>query len=237
MEAASRSRRVPRVLSLGFALLLACIEFAGALGSWLPSQAAVLDAFCSAALVYALFASVFIVSGLIPVSGIKRLVAFGALHLVVIAAGAVLFSSWVVRWLIGQPINPNAARVLVENPMSAILHLNEDSRMLLGALGGVTFLFLYLCARVLSYANRAWSGGYIAPRALNAGVCVLIGGLSSWGVASASLSWSSYAALLSRGNSDEFASVYTCPRSAPVAVRRSNPRCACSDTVRAAVNR
>lgn len=218
MDAAPPPRILPRVLSLGFALLLALIEFGGVVGTWHPSQAALLDAFCSAALVYALFASVFISSGLVPARGVARLIAMTAFRAVVIAAGAVLFSSWVVRWLIGAPLNPRAARLLMENPLSALLHLNDENRIMLGALAGVTFVFLYVCVRMLNYAARAWSGGYLAPRALIAFASVLVVGLSTWGVASASLSWSSYAAVLARGNGSNVPTNYTCPRSPPVAV-------------------
>src|SRR5262245_60872450 len=102
---ASPPRKLPRALSIGFALLLALVEFAGVLGSWHPSPAVLLDGFFSAALVYALFASAFIFSGLVPARGPTRFLSLGAFHLIVMAAAAVLFSSWLVRWLIGQPIN------------------------------------------------------------------------------------------------------------------------------------
>ncbi len=211
-------RTLRRAVPIGFALLLALVEFSGVVGSWHLSHATLLDAFCSAALVYALFASAFIFSGLVPTRGMARFVSLAAFHLVVLAAATVLFSSWAVRWLIGQPLNQDAARVLAESPISAILQLNEGSRILLGALLGAMLLFLYLCARMLNYAGRAWSGGHVAPRAFSAAVCVLLGGLSSWGVASASLSWSSYASVVARGSDESAPSVYSCPRSEPVAI-------------------
>ncbi len=212
------SRSLGRALSIGFAFLLALIEFAGVVGSWHPSHAALLDAVCSSALVYALFASAFIFSGLIPTRGVGRFVSLVAFHTVVVASGAVLFSSWVVRWLIGQPLNVDALRVLMENPITSILHLNDGGQLFFGVLGGSMFLFLYVCARTLNFAARAWSGGYLTLRALSAAGCLLIGGLSSWEVANASLSWSSYAAVVSRDKLGEVPRDYACPRSEPVAV-------------------
>ena len=207
-----------RAVSLSFALLLALIEFSGVVGSLHPSHAAVRDAVCSAALVYALFASAFLFVGLIPARGIARFGALAALHLFVMAAGAVLFTSWLIRWLIGQPLTRDAASVLVETPISALLQLNEGSRILVGALAGAMLVFLYVCARMLNHAARAWSGGESSPRLAGAAACVLVGGLSSWGVASASLSWSSYASVIPHSDIDQGPSSYTCPRSPAVAI-------------------
>ena len=177
-----------------------------------------LDAFCSASLVYALFGSAFIFSGLLPARGTARLASLAVFHLVVMVAAVVLFSSWVVRWLLGQPLNHDAARVLAETPVVAILQLNESSRILLGALLGAMLVFLYLCARMLNHASRSWSVGHLTPRMLTAAGCVLVGGLSSWGIAGASLSWSSYASIVSRGGVSDVPSVYTCPRSQAAAI-------------------
>src|SRR5262245_24558588 len=135
-------------MSIGFAFVLGFIEFVGVLGSWNPSHAALLDAYWSSAFVYALFASVFIFAGLAPARGPVRWTVLGVLHLVVIAAAAVLFSSWVVRWMIGQPINPDAASVLAESPASAILHLSEGGRLVAGGFAAVMFLFVFACSRM-----------------------------------------------------------------------------------------
>jgi arylsulfatase A-like enzyme len=209
------SARFPHAVSLGFALLLGLAEFAGVVGSWHPSRAALLDAYYSSALVYALFASIFLVAGLAPARGMARFAVLGALNAIAIVAAAMLFSSWVVRWTIGQPINPDAALVLAESPVSAILHLSEGGRIVAAAFAVAMFLFVYACARMVIFSARAWSGGHLQLRAAGAAVCAGLVGLCSWSIANASLSWSSYAAMMSRPNADVPRS-YQCPRSKPV---------------------
>jgi arylsulfatase A-like enzyme len=209
------SVKLARIASLGFALLLGLIEFAGVVGSWHPSHATLVDAYYSSALVYALFASVFLLAGLAPGRGIGRFAMLGALNVIVIPAAAVLFSSWVTRWLIGQPINPDTARELAANPASAILHLSEGGRVVAGVFAGAMFLFVYACSRMVSVSERAWSRGHLQFRAAGAAACVTLFGFASWGVANASLSWSSYAAVVSRPN-EHVPATYQCPRSQPV---------------------
>ena len=206
-----------RAASLGFALLLGLIEFAGVVGGWHHSHAALVDAYYSSAFVYALFASTFIVAGLAPARGVGRFAMLSVLNAIVVIAAAVLFSSWVTRWMIGQPINPDAARVLARNPVSTILHLTEGGRVVAGVFAATLFLFVYACSRVVSFSSRAWSSGYLQLRAAGAAACVTLVGFSSWGIANASLSWSSYAAVVSRPNAD-VPPTYLCPRSQPVRI-------------------
>jgi len=211
------SIKLARVATLGFALLLGVFEFAGVVGSWHPPRAALVDAYYSSALVYALFASTFIFAGLAPERGVGRFALLGALNAIVIPAAAVLFSSWVTRWLIGQPVNPDTARELAANPASAILHLSEGGRVVAGLFAAAMFLFVYVCSHMVSVSSRAWSTGHLQLRAAGAAACVTLLGFSSWGIANASLSWSSYAAVVSRPNA-EFPPEYLCPRSEPVSV-------------------
>ena len=201
-----------RAVPIAFALVLALVEFAGVAGGWTPSAEQIRDAFFSSALVYALFATSFVLSGLVASRGAGRWLALAAFQLIVTALSAILFSSWVVRWLIGRPLSGDAAQLLVESATSSILQLGEnDPRLLLAFLVSL-LLFVYACTRMLHYSAKAWAGGNVTPRALTAGACVLVAGLSTWQVASAERTGSSYAVVIQTPAVAEAPIPYNCPR-------------------------
>jgi arylsulfatase A-like enzyme len=206
-----------RGLPFLFALLLATIEFAGVLGHLRASRGEIEDAFFSAALVYALYATVFMLSGFIPARGLWRGWYLLVFHVVLGAVGTVLFSSWMVRWVLGQPLSGDATHVLLESPAASIFHLREDEALFLSILFIGLAVFLYLCGRVLHSAARVWAGTQPSSRALSGGMLALGAALLSWRIASAGLSWSSFASVLSaQGAVDPAPPTYSCELAPPV---------------------
>lgn len=205
-------RRIPFV----FAGLLALIELSGIVDPWTSSGAEILDGCLSAALVFALFGTIFALSALAPRTG-ARWVFLGVLHLGIASLSTVLYTSWLVRLVLGQPVSGDAASLLAEAPINAILQLRESDRLFLAILGVGLLLFLYAGARVLNVAAKSTPPQRLRTRAVTAGVLAAASGLLTWRVTAAGLTWSSYAVVFApHAGTSEVPLTYTCPQSEDV---------------------
>jgi arylsulfatase A-like enzyme len=211
-------------LPIAFVLLLAAVEFAVVLGRPHPSTGEIKDAIGSSLLVVAVFGAVFVLSTLVPARAPARPLILVLLHVFVAALGLVLFSSWVARCVLGQPLNGDATRVLMESPVESILQLRESDPLFLVVLCFGVLIFLYVLVRVLHLAAGSWAQANTARRALISSLLTLIACLSAWRVANAELTWSSYATLLApQGAIAPVPATYTCPQSAPVPIAAAAP--------------
>lgn len=140
-----------------------------------------------------------------------RWVTFAVFHLLLAVLATVLLFSWVVRCALGRPLNGDAARVLFDSPLASILHIRESDPALLAFLACGLALFVWICGRMLVYSSHAWVGARSSLRALLVVLCVSLGGLSSWRIANASLTRSSYASVFLPEGYDQTPMVYSCP--------------------------
>lgn len=200
-------------LVVGGLLVLASIEIGNALTQQpVPGLTAALTA---GLLVFSLLAFAFLsASLLVKIFGAGRPAVLATVYVALTLPFAMLFLSWVTRWITGRPFNRDAVSILADSPVAATLHLLSSDPLLFLLVVGA---FLGMLLGIAWMLHRALHAMPLLRTSTSTLLCLFFGSLASFSareISATQVTPSSFATVLHADpQSLRITMAYTCPDS------------------------